>query len=87
MITRFGGKVVQELDFKTDFVVLGEEPMKPPKPQAGSDATAEKVYSEKLKEWERYQAIRDAANNMKIPILNTNRFLAMVGQGALKLGK
>jgi len=37
-----------------------------------------------LKEWKHYQDVREQAAKMQIPILNTNRFLALVGYTATK---
>ena len=45
---------------------------------------AKKVYEDQLKEWKHYQDVRDLASKMQIPILNTNRFLALVGYTATK---
>ena len=78
-IRRFGGKVNDEIDIKTDYVVMGAEPEKPPMPPADAPASVQKVYQKQLKRYKEYSDIKTAAETMKIPILNTNRFLLLTG--------
>lgn len=88
MITRFGGKIAKELDFRTDYLVLGEEPSTPPKPKTGTaDESGNKLYEKAMQDCDHYKAVRQAATTMKIPILNTARFLALVGQAGVSSGK
>lgn len=79
MISKSGGKVEDSVTINTDYVVLGDQPSKPTKPAEGAAPTVEKVYREQLKIWEHYQEVQDQAKAMRIPILNTNRFLDLVG--------
>lgn len=79
IIKRFGGKVAEDLDFETDYVVLGVEPLKPVKPADDSIDTNQQVYQKQLKEWNQFNALQTRAEEMKIPVLNTNRFLTFTG--------
>lgn len=82
MVSRSGSKVTDTLDSQVDFVVLGEPPVRPPKPAEGADPQAEKLFRDKEKEVQRYNEISSKAREMKIPVLNGNRFLMMVGYGS-----
>lgn len=79
LISRFGGEVVDQIGVQTDFVVLGDEPARPPRPPDSAQETVWAVYQGQMQEFSRYQEVKEAAMNMHIPILNTNRFLALVG--------
>jgi hypothetical protein len=84
MIVKSGSKVTDVVDSQVDFVVLGDQPARPPKPAEGSDAQAEKLYRDKEKEYLRYNEVANKAKDMKIPVLNGNRFLSMMGYGEPK---
>ena len=84
MVTRAGGKVAKTLDYQTDYLVLGEEPPRPPKPKDAADETAGEIYKEQMKVYDRYQTIRKMAQDMGIPILNANRFMAFIGLDTVK---
>ncbi len=77
LIRRFGGKVVDEVSVKTDFVVLGVDPVVPPKPRDGTQDQGE--YDRKLKYYRQYKEIEEKAKSLGIPIFNTTRFLAYTG--------
>jgi hypothetical protein len=84
IITHAGGKVSDEVGIRTDFIIMGSEPAKPSKPAESAPAPVQKVYEEQVKGYEHYQDVKRQAQVMKIPILNTNRFLALVGYTAGK---
>lgn len=79
MITRAGGKIVAALDYRTDYVVLGEEPTIPTKPAEGDSAQLDKLYRDKLKAAAQFKEVRDGAKAMGLPVMNANRFLALMG--------
>ena len=79
MIQRFGGKVAEELDVQTDYLVLGAEPAPPVKPKEEAPQPVWETYREQLKVYERYLNIKKMAEDLNVPILNTNRFLDFVG--------
>ena len=79
MIQGWGGKVVDELTYQTDYLVLGI----PPK-RAGTlseDATVVDIEINEAKKriWAKYQALAAEAEKLKIPVLNQNRFLRLIG--------
>ncbi len=77
LIRRFGGKVAGKMDIDVDYVVMGVSS----KPESPEDPTPEdQEQYKRLKEaHDRYNAAKQAAIKMGIPILNTNRFLDLVG--------
>ena len=79
LISRSGGDVTDQISVQTDFVVLGSEPPRPPRPSDSAQETVWAVYHSQMQDFNRYQEAKQAAMNMHIPILNTNRFLAFVG--------
>ncbi|HOD79865.1 MAG: hypothetical protein BWX88_04735 [Planctomycetes bacterium ADurb.Bin126] len=84
LVRKYRGTIADAVTPQTDFVVMGEEPPRPPKPTEAASEQAKKVYDDQLKEWKHYQDVREQAAKMQIPILNTNRFLALVGYTATK---
>lgn len=79
LIQGFGGKVSDELTLTTDYLIIGEEPAKPPKPAEDANAATLQIYNEKMKQYEAYKALTDQAKALQIPVLNTSRFLAFTG--------
>ena len=77
-IESFGGKVEDKVSVTTDFVIMGAEPMTPPKPSEDQPA-AWMAYNTLLKRVRDYQSVKTAAESLRIPVLNTNRFLAFTG--------
>jgi hypothetical protein len=81
MITDWGSKVVDKLDYDTDFLVLGEEPQMP-EPLKGEDALDHikiQQYDAAKAKYLRYESLLGQAASLHIPVLNQNRFLALVG--------
>jgi len=79
MIKRFGGEVAKQVTVQTDFVVMGTEPQRPVKPEEDAPPTAWATYNAQMQEYETYQKVKEEALRMGIRILNTNRFLNLVG--------
>ena len=79
MIERFGGKVVDGVAIDTDFVVLGQEPPRPGKPDANAPPADWEAYKQKMKQYDYYVGIKATAMALQIPILDTERFLAFTG--------
>jgi NAD-dependent DNA ligase len=84
MIDNFGGKISDTVNVNTDFVVMGEEPTKPPAPAADAPPAAWTIYQDKMKSYEQYKQVKAMAVSLQIPILNTTRFLAFTGVVAKK---
>jgi peptidoglycan hydrolase CwlO-like protein len=78
-IKRFGGKVMDEVTPETDYVVMGAEPAKPSAPPEGADPVIQKTYQDQLARYQEYMQTQQLAGSMRIPILNTNRFLDLTG--------
>jgi len=79
LITQWGGIISNDVNVNTDFVVMGVEPQLPAKP--GNDATAveQASYQRAENELNKYLEVQKHAMDLKIPILNQNRFLNFVG--------
>ncbi len=84
MIDRLGGKLVDEIAVSTDFVVLGEEPPRPPRPEADAPPGDWQLYTQKMKKYDDYTRIKGTALRLQIPIMNTTRFLAFTGLVPMK---
>ena len=69
------------LPLDTDYVVIGSEPEAPvPLPDSVRDPIAIQRNAEASRLWQRYNQVTQEAKALGIPILNQNRFLALVGQ-------
>jgi hypothetical protein len=79
LITQWGGNVTTELNVNTDFVVLGKEPVIPDRPKDDTDPVAKAKYDQAVADAEAYADISAKARQYRIPILNQNRFLYLVG--------
>lgn len=80
LIRRWGGTLAQSLSYDVDFVVLGREPVLPdPLPPGTIDPVQIKEHVEATQNYERYQQIIGEARSLSVPVLNQNRFLALVG--------
>ncbi|HMO27244.1 MAG TPA: hypothetical protein PKB10_13355, partial [Tepidisphaeraceae bacterium] len=81
LITQWGGQVQQQVNVNTDFVVMGIEPELPE--YSDEDVRNDPLIAARMAEAERqlqeYEAVRDRAIELNIPILNQNRFLYLVG--------
>lgn len=79
-IQRWGGRVVEELTYEVDFVVLGMEPELPEAlPDGTIDPAAIRAHAEAERRYERHHEVIAAAEAHNIPVLNQNRFLALIG--------
>lgn len=81
LISGWGGVVTDQLNTKTDFVVLGEEPVVPAYTQEELAREPEKAFQKEQAEQalEQFTDTRAKANQLNIPILNQTRFLYMIG--------
>ncbi len=80
LIRNYGGKVSDEVTVSSDYVVLGNEMPKPVEPGPDSPPQVRKAYEDNVKIWNRYNSIKQRAIELKIPVLNANRFLDYIGQ-------
>lgn len=83
MIEQWGGVVTEEMSYDVDFVVLGRRPELPATPVGADPAfkTPEEIEAEAAiqKKLEQYIMLEGEARTFRIPILNQNRFLTLVG--------
>lgn len=79
MIEEWGGKLTPQLTYDVDFLVLGREPALPERPEDQLDPVAMQRFAADQKRFESYQELIGEAKALKIPVLNQNRFLVLIG--------
>jgi hypothetical protein len=79
VIRKAGGIVADTVNYQTDYVVMGSEPIKPTRLEEDAPAAAQQAYQKQLQRYDEYRSIREAAQTLRIPILNTNRFILLTG--------
>lgn len=80
MVTQWGGQLITNLSYNTDFLVLGQEPDLPaPLAPTEFDPIVLEQHAAQKKKYQEYQDLIAEAKALSIPILNQNRFLALVG--------
>ena len=79
IIRRYGGSVVDDLSISTAFVVLGDQPGRPKKPDQNDSEDAWALYKERNKGFLRYQETKTRAAELKVPVISSDRFLDLVG--------
>ncbi len=75
-----GGSEGSMVPLDTDFVVIGKEPELPKAPAAGE--TRPEVIRESIQakqRWDAYVKVKNEAGTLSIPVINQNRFLALIG--------
>jgi hypothetical protein len=80
LVTQWGGEIVDNVTVNTDFVVLGKEPVIPTlTPEEKDDPVQRAIYDRAVQESEAYNDLSKRATDYRIPVLNQNRFLYMIG--------
>ena len=79
LIHQFGGVLAKEVGVDSDFVIMGEPPKRPAKPDENAPPQVRAVYDDLMKIYDRYFAVQRLAQSLRIPLLNTNRFIAFMG--------
>jgi hypothetical protein len=80
LITQWGGNVSNTINVDTDFVVLGAEPVIPDFTKDDlQDAVNKAKFDQATADAAAYDDIKEKAKDLRIPILNQNRFLYFVG--------
>ena len=79
LVTQWGGKLGDEVNVNTDFVVLGAEPVVPSFSKDDITAENQEKINKAQEQLAKYQEIEAEAKDLHIPILNQNRFLYYVG--------
>jgi hypothetical protein len=86
MVERWGGKVENEISINTDFVVAGQTPKVPPKPdqaQLEIDSTLQQKYEASIETTKSYEIQLAKAGELSVPVFNQKRFLYLIGYDAL----
>jgi len=82
MITQWGGIVADEFAYDVDFLLLGVRPQVPKLPEGGQDIrTPDEIEAAAAIERDRlkYEQLVGDAGLLRIPVLNQNRFLWLIG--------
>ncbi|MBE0535790.1 MAG: hypothetical protein IH624_08980 [Phycisphaerae bacterium] len=86
LIERWGGRIVGEVTIETDFVLLGIKPSPLPRPTTEDiqiDPTVEQKYEASLQAGQRYEEIFSRAASLRVPVINQERFLHLIGYRSL----
>jgi len=80
VVERWGGNLAKELTYEVDFLVLGVNP-EPPTPLAPGELDVERIreFQQQKEIYETYQTLLEEAEDLRIPVLNQNRFLSLIG--------
>ena len=81
LVTQWGGQVDDKVTVATDFLVLGSEPAVPnfSQQELDSDPLLRFQRDQAQKQLDEYNAVRDKAVSLSIPVLNQDRFLYFIG--------
>jgi hypothetical protein len=89
LIRKWGGNTTADVSARTDYVILGTEPMVPPEPtleQITADPTTADKFNAAQARLARYEQVRQRAESLWIPIFSFERFLYFTGYAA-QVGK
>ncbi|MCP4377263.1 MAG: hypothetical protein GY794_13940 [bacterium] len=84
LIKRSGGKVTDKLTVDVDFVVMGPEPIRPPKLEDDAPGPVKKARELRMEEYNSWRGVLDKAISLNVPKLNTKRFLTLTGYEAVR---
>lgn len=79
VIKSWGGRVTDDINGRTDFLVLGEKPIVPPAPPGDADIAVIQAYIYQQRGAEEYDRLFRTAVQTNIPILNENRLYTLTG--------
>lgn len=80
LVSAWGGETTDDLSGDTDFLVLGERPVLPPKPDVNAPREILEQYLRLERDMLRYEELYKAAAATSVPILNQNRFYTLIGK-------
>ncbi|HUW20655.1 MAG TPA: DUF3887 domain-containing protein [Sedimentisphaerales bacterium] len=86
LVEKWGGRVADSISVDTDFLILGRPPQILPKPtveQVAQDPMATEKYEASLKKLAHYEEVQNQAQDLRVPVFNTERFLYFIGYKAL----
>jgi uncharacterized coiled-coil protein SlyX len=81
LIVQWGGQLTEDVNIDTDFLVLGREPTLPTfsAERLKDDPIAQFEADKAAKAVAAYEEVRNKALDLRIPVLNQNRFLYLIG--------
>ncbi len=79
IIADWGGRVIADLDGSTDFLVLGQRPVLPPRPGPNDPVELTVRYTQAQREQIKYDELFETAKRTGIPVLNQNRLFTLTG--------
>jgi len=82
MIEQWGGEVATEFSYDCDFLVLGVRPQARPRVQGDVDIRSpDEIEADAAREREglQFTQLEGLARQLRVPVLNQNRFLALIG--------
>jgi len=82
LIERYGGRVDSTLNYQTQYVILGEEPVLPPPPATTASPMIRQQYEDAVKQFKSYVETKARADNFGVPTLSLNRFIGLMGMAA-----
>lgn len=80
MIQDWGGKLSDDLTGDVDFLVLGERPVLPARPDSAAPFEVVQEFRRRQRDVERYDALFRQAQATSVPILNENRLYTLTGK-------
>lgn len=80
MIEAWGGKVVDDMQGDVDFLVLGSEPVLPPRPGVDVPIEVVQAYIRQEKDVNTYRDLQKTAIATSVPVLNENRLYTLIGK-------
>ncbi len=78
LVRSFRGRLMDELDYQVDYVVLGVRPEEPELPEQ-ADEFQRAEYERQQQAFEAYHDLEEEARDRGIPVLSQNRFLTLIG--------
>ncbi|MGB2820295.1 MAG: hypothetical protein WBF17_04900 [Phycisphaerae bacterium] len=79
LVRRYGGRLMNDVSIDSDYVILGDPPARPRKPDDTDPPDVWNLYNDRLKSFNRYKAVKDDAEGHQIPRLGGKRFLDLIG--------
>ncbi|MCK4276368.1 MAG: hypothetical protein KAX78_07630, partial [Phycisphaerae bacterium] len=84
LLRRLGATIADKVDVDVDFVVMGEEPAVPARPEQDAPPQVWEVWRLAVKVQKRYSQVRKLAKDLGVPIRNTNWLMDMTGYTPIK---
>lgn len=87
LIQQWGGRVEDNLSGDTDFLVLGQRPILPPRPDASAPLEVVQEFIRRQRELDRYDELYRQAASTSVPILNENRLYTLTGKTPSRIAR